>query len=118
MKIIAIASNNEEVSQHFGYCEGFHLFKVENNLVIERRLVPNPGHKPGFLPSYLHEQGVNIIIAGGMGGSAIELFRNNEIEVITGANGSVEGALQQYLNGTLQSTNSSCNEHMHHEENA
>lgn len=113
---IAVASDKEMVSEHFGYCEGFKIFHIENNKVVKSEFIENPGHKPGFLPNFLHDKGVNIIIAGGMGGKAVEIFNSKGIEVITGAKGNSETAVNGYLQGTLKSTGSVCHEHHDHDE--
>lgn len=60
--------------------------------------------------------GVNVIISGGMGGGAIEIFNEKGIEVNTGAKGSAEAAENSYLQGALKSTGSVCHEHQHHDE--
>ena len=113
---IAVASENKMVTEHFGHCESFSIFEVENNQIVKSETIPNPGHKPGFLPNFLHDMGVSVIISGGMGGSAIEIFNEKGIEVITGAKGSAEAAVNSYLQGTLKSTGAVCHEHQHHDE--
>lgn len=110
---IAVASDNGMVSQHFGHCEGFMIFEAENDRIIRNIAVPNPGHKPGFLPNFLKDMGVNVVISGGMGSGAIDLFKQYHIEVIVGADGSSEVAATRYLKGELKSTDSVC-EHHHH----
>lgn len=112
--IIAIAGSNLEVSYHFGYCEVFYLFELDRKRILSSKTLPNPGHKPGYLPVFLNEQGVNVIICGGMGAGAINIFNEYNIEVITGANGLVETTIQNYIEGKLESSNSICEEH-HHE---
>ena len=79
-------------------------------------LIKNPGHKPGFLPNFLNDMGVNVIISGGMGGGAVEIFNDKGIEVITGASGEAKSAVVEYLKGNLKSTGSICHEHQHHDE--
>lgn len=111
---IAVASEKDMVTQHFGHCENFNIFEVENDKIIRQESFANPGHRPGFLPNYLHEKGVNVIISGGMGGGAIDLFNQHGIEVITGASGSAEEAVKCYLQGKLKSSGSVCHQHMHH----
>ncbi|SPF53761.1 C_GCAxxG_C_C family putative redox protein (fragment) [Candidatus Desulfosporosinus infrequens] len=113
---IAVASGNGMVTEHFGYCEGFSIFETENNQIIKSESIPNPGHKPGFLPNFLNDMGVNVIISGGMGGGAVTIFNEKGIEVITGAKGNVEAAANSYLQGSLKSTGSICHEHKHHDE--
>jgi Mrp family chromosome partitioning ATPase/predicted Fe-Mo cluster-binding NifX family protein len=113
---IAVASENEMVSEHFGHCESFMIFDVEGKTIVRSEKVANPGHKPGFLPVFLDEQGVNVIIAGGMGGGAVELFDEKGIEVVTGARGDAGKAVAAFLEGTLTSSGTICHEHQHHDE--
>jgi predicted Fe-Mo cluster-binding NifX family protein len=110
---IAVASEGKFVSGHFGHCEGFTVYEVDENKVLKKDFIQNPGHRPGFLPDYLKELGVNVIISGGMGETAQQLFVQNNIRVIVGAEGYCDDAVQQYLNGKLKSTGSICSEHQH-----
>ncbi len=113
---IAVASEGRMVTEHFGHCEGFTIFEVQDNQISRKEFVPNPGHRPGFLPNFLNDKGVNVIISGGMGGGAIEIFNEKGIEVITGASGDAETTVQNYLQGSLKSTGSICHEHQHADE--
>ncbi|MCT4508720.1 MAG: NifB/NifX family molybdenum-iron cluster-binding protein [Tepidibacter sp.] len=110
---IAVASDNKIVSGHFGHCEGFRVYEAEGNKVLKSEFVENPGHRPGFLPVFLKELNVNVIIAGGMGATAQDLFRENNIEVVVGASGLTDESVQNYIDGSLKSTNSVCTEHAH-----
>ena len=60
--------------------------------------------------------GANVIISGGMGGGAVDIFNEKNIEVITGAQGKAEDLVDRYLLGELKSTGSVCHEHQHHDE--
>jgi predicted Fe-Mo cluster-binding NifX family protein len=113
---IAVASEKKTVAEHFGHCEGFNIFTAEGEKILKQEFVANPGHKPGFLPNFLNDLGVNVIISGGMGGGAIEIFNEKNIEVITGAKGNSESAAVEYLKGNLKSTGSVCHQHAHHDE--
>lgn len=113
---IAVASENEMVTEHFGHCVNFNIFESENNKIVKSESVVNPGHKPGFLPNFLNDMGVNVIISGGMGQGAIDIFNEKGIEVITGASGNAEVTANSYLEGKLTSTGSVCHEHQHHDE--
>ena len=110
---IAVACMNEEVAAHFGHCENFRLYDLECGKIVAEDNVPNPGHRPGFLPVFLAEKGVKVIIAGGMGGGAIDIFNENDIEVIVGIVGPAKAAAEAYLNGTLVSTGEVCHSHSH-----
>jgi predicted Fe-Mo cluster-binding NifX family protein len=113
---IAVASEKGMTTEHFGHCESFEIFETENKQIVKKESTPNPGHKPGFLPNFLNDLGVNVIISGGMGGGAIEIFNEKGIEVITGAKGPAQAVAEQYLQGTLKSTGAVCHEHQHHDE--
>lgn len=113
---IAVASEGKMVTEHFGHCEAFTIFNCKDNDIIKIESIANPGHKPGFLPNFLNDLGVNVIISGGMGGGAIDIFNEKNIEVIIGASGEAEVAVKKYLKGELKSTGSVCHEHQHSHE--
>ena len=99
------------LSPHFGHCEHFALFDVddEKKEIIRKELVPSPEHQPGLLPGWLAEQGVSIVIAGGMGGRAQELFQQNRIGVITGVlESDPEKAVLAHLKGQLSTGDNTC----------
>ncbi|MGI6607228.1 MAG: NifB/NifX family molybdenum-iron cluster-binding protein [Peptococcia bacterium] len=116
MMRIAIASENEMVTEHFGHCSNFNIFEADKGQITKSESIPNPGHRPGFLPNFLNDMGVNVIISGGMGGGAIEIFNEKGIEVIVGASGNAKAVAEAYLQGSLKSTGSVCHEHQHHGE--
>ncbi|AKL96426.1 dinitrogenase iron-molybdenum cofactor biosynthesis protein [Clostridium aceticum] len=113
---IAVASENGMVTEHFGHCESFYIFDVENNQIVNSKSIPNPGHRPGFLPNYLNDMGVNVIISGGMGSGAIDIFNEKGIEVILGASGNAKAVVEKYLQGNLKSVGSACHQHQHQHE--
>jgi predicted Fe-Mo cluster-binding NifX family protein len=115
MKIAAACEGNR-ITEHFGYCENFIIFNVENNKITGTESVPNPGHKPGFLPNFLNSLKVNVVIAGGMGSGAADIFGELHIKVITGASGDAKAAAEKYLCGGLESSGAVCHEHMHKDE--
>lgn len=113
---IAVASEKEMVTLHFGHCENFNIYETEGSKIIKAESINNPGHRPGFLPNFLNDLGVNVIISGGMGGGAVEIFNEKGIEVITGARGQARRAAEEYLKGNLKSTGSICHEHQHQDQ--
>lgn len=94
---IAVASENKNVAGHFGHCEGFEIYDVDGGKVVNKEFVENPGHKPGFLPNFLNDMGVNVIISGGMGGGAVAIFNEKGIKIVTGASGSCEENVNKYI---------------------
>lgn len=112
---IAVASEKSLVAGHFGHCENFNIYDVADGDIVRAVSVANPGHRPGFLPNWLNDQGVRVIISGGMGGGAIEIFNEKGIEVVTGASGEAQTAVREWVGGRLKSTGSVCNHHDHHD---
>lgn len=113
---IAVSCNGEQIWAHFGHCENFMIFDAEEGKIVSEKSVPNPGHRPGFLPNFLADMGVNVIISGGMGGGAVDIFNERGVEVVLGAQGGAKAAVEKYLRGELESTGSICHKHEHADE--
>ncbi len=106
---IAIPLVQGQLCQHFGHCEQFGIFEVDNSKITSRNFETPPAHEPGVLPKWLHGLGVNVIIAGGMGQRAQQLFVQNEIQVVTGAqSGTAEELVCAYLQETLVTGQNIC----------
>ena len=110
---ISVACIGKEVSGHFGHCENFMIYETENGKIVSETAIANPGHKPGFLPNFLADKGAEVIISGGMGGGAVDIFNERGIEVVVGVQGDAKAAVEKYLAGELESTGSICNKHEH-----
>ncbi|MFW5991775.1 MAG: NifB/NifX family molybdenum-iron cluster-binding protein [Halanaerobiaceae bacterium] len=108
MKKIAVPSEGNYIAQHFGHCPEFNIIESEGDRVIEKETIPNPGHRPNFLPKFLNDKGVDCVLAAGMGSRAINLFENNGIEVVTGATGTVDEAIKLYLEDSLETEGNIC----------
>jgi predicted Fe-Mo cluster-binding NifX family protein len=106
---IAIPTLNNELTAHFGHCERFAIVYVEDNKVINEEYIDPPVHQPGVYPRFLADQGVKVIIAGGMGQRAIDLFTQNNIEVFMGVQaGTPKQLVEDYLNQKLQTGQNLC----------
>ena len=108
---IAIPITGDVLSAHFGHCETFALIDVdpEAKKILRRTDIEPPPHEPGLLPSWLKKQGANLIIAGGMGRRAQDLFAESKIAVLVGApSEQPEKLAADYLNGTLTTGENVC----------
>jgi predicted Fe-Mo cluster-binding NifX family protein len=108
---IAIPLHQGNLSLHFGHCEHFALIEVDiqNKKILAKNLHEPPPHEPGVLPRWLSELGTDLIIAGGMGRRAQELFAANNIAVVVGAQASApEELIMAYLGGNLQTGENCC----------
>jgi len=108
---IAIPTAEGLLCPHFGHCEQFAIIDVdrEERLIKSTEMVTPPPHEPGVLPAWLSQMGCNLIIAGGMGGRAIELFRQNGVDVVIGApTVKPEEIVMAHLKGELQTGQNAC----------
>jgi predicted Fe-Mo cluster-binding NifX family protein len=110
---IAIATEGTNVFGHFGKCENFTLVEVDNNEVKSKTVISTLENQHGLLPAFLASHNVNVVIAGGMGEGAKQKLDQNNIEAITGVSGSVEEAINSYINGILKSSGANCSSHEH-----
>jgi predicted Fe-Mo cluster-binding NifX family protein len=107
--IFAIPTAGGKLSAHFGHCEQFAFIEAEDGKIKAKSMQTPPAHEPGILPKWLHEQGTDIILAGGMGSKAQQLFNENGIRVITGAPmDSPEALVNQYLSDALVTGDNVC----------
>jgi Mrp family chromosome partitioning ATPase/predicted Fe-Mo cluster-binding NifX family protein len=108
---IAIPLVQGNLSLHFGHCDQFAIFEIDHDgkRIISRNDETPPAHEPGVLPKWLHGIGVNMIIAGGMGQRAQQLFTQNSIQVVVGVQGGTpEELISDYLQDKLQAGANIC----------
>jgi len=108
---IAIPLQAGRVSMHFGHCAAFALYDVNDadKTIRSKTLHASPPHEPGVLPTWLHELGADVIITGGMGPRAQQLFAQNGISVVLGSPADApERVAAAYLDGTLETGDNVC----------
>ncbi len=83
----------------------YTIVDVEDGSIIKQEVIDNPGfegHQPGVIPRFLHEKGANVVIAGGMGPRAVDLFNRFGIQTVIGVTGEIDRTLDKFIAGTLQ----------------
>ncbi len=105
---IAISTEGDSVSMHFGRCPSFTIVDIESGKLISKSSLNNPGHEMGAIPKFLNEHGVNCIVAGGMGGRAQTFFQEFNIETVIGANGKIDDVIEKLKKGSLEGGESAC----------
>lgn len=107
----AIPVAEGKLALHFGHCETFALVDADekSGKILSTSSATPPPHAPGVLPKWLAEQGANVIVAGGMGSRAQNLFSENGIRVVIGAPvDTPENLVVSFLSGTLKSGQNVC----------
>ena len=105
---IAISTEGNAVFPHFGHSPVFTIIDVVDGNIIRREVVPNPGHQPGFIPRFLHEREVHVVVTGGMGARAQDIFQELGMETVLGVSGNVDEVIERFLAGTLAGGASLC----------
>lgn len=113
-KLFAIPTAGGKLCLHFGHCEKFAIVETEDHKFVKEEYLTPPVHQPGVYPQFLAQHGVSVIIAGGMGVRAQDLFAQNNIEVYMGINAETPQKLvEQYLNNQLQTGENLCDQSGH-----
>ena len=123
---IAVTYEGGSIFQHFGKTEAFKMYEVEDGKITSMQIVHATGAGHSALAGFLSEQGANVLICGGIGEGAQAALNEAGIEVVSGAAGEVDAAVNAYLAGELESAGTNCDHHHeeghsccgHHEEEA
>lgn len=112
---IAVTYDNGNIFQHFGRTESFKVYDVEDNKVVSSEVIGSNGVGHGALAGLLADRAVDVLICGGIGGGAQQALADAGVELVTGAEGDADQAVEAYLKGELISTGANCDHH-HHED--
>ena len=116
---IAIPTRGNVVDDHFGHCEAYTVFTVDaNNKIDKAEMLPSPqgcGCKSN-IAAILKEKGVSVMLAGNMGGGALNVLQNHGIQVFRGCSGDVQQLVVTFLNGNIEDSGIGCDHHDHQEE--
>jgi len=117
MKIAVPVTSDNQIDGHFGHCESYSVFTItENKEIAEKKSVRSPqgcGCKSD-IASVLAADGVSVMLAGGIGGGAINVLNNSGIEVVRGCAGDATEVVKLYLKGLVEDSGSSCKQHEAH----
>ena len=120
---ICIPTSEGKLCGHFGHCDSFTFAEINPEtkeiISIEER-VPEEGISCQSA-SWISEQGVSKVLAGGMGGRPMMMFAQNGVEVVTGCSElPIKEVLEKYMTNSLETGENSCggeghdHKHCHH----
>ncbi|MBN2743565.1 putative Fe-Mo cluster-binding NifX family protein [Breznakibacter xylanolyticus] len=111
---IAIPTRNNVVDSHFGHCESYTVYQVdEHNQIVHTETVPSPqgcGCKSN-IGAVLQQKGVSVLLAGNMGDGALNVLNRHGIKVYRGCSGDVMEVAKTYLAGGIGDSGLSCSHH-------
>lgn len=114
---IAIPTHSGKVDDHFGHCEYFKVYTVNDSKeIVNEELIDSP-HGCGCKSDIIEKlaiMGVQVMLAGNIGGGAVNKLSDNGIAVVRGCSGDIKNVLEEWLKGNLKDNGEMCKEHEHH----
>lgn len=114
--VLAQQGMNSPISSHFGKADHFAMFDEDTQTLT---FFDNTGqhHGGALTPAELiHQAGANVVLCGGLGVKAVQLFEQLGIRVFNQASGTVADVLAAYKAKALpEATNeTACHDHDEH----
>ena len=116
MKIAVPTKEGNQIDNHFGHCEFYSIFTIENNEVVNKQILQSPqgcGCKSNIAYD-LADMDVQVMLAGGIGNGAVNKLAEQKIEVIRNCSGDVDVLVNDYLAGKIHDGGSNCAAHDDH----
>jgi len=118
MKIAIPVTRENRVDDHFGHCEFYGVYTIsEKNEIVDVQTIKSEqgcGCKSN-IAGVLANQGVTIMLAGGIGGGAINVLNQWGIDVVRGCSGNAAEIVKEYVSGNLTDSGESCHQHEQHQ---
>lgn len=117
IKVAVPVKANNNIAEHYKQSEFYNIFTItSDNSISDQTTVEKAkgcGCKSDAV-SVLSDDGVKVMLAGGIGNGATNALKSHGIEVIRGCSGDSREVVEQYLKGMIQDKGSSCNHNHHH----
>lgn len=111
---IAVAYNDGLINEHFGHCEQFKMYEInETSEIVSEEIVAANASGHDGITAFLKEQGVEVVICGGMGAGAEKALLEAGIIPFAGASGEVDKVVDSFLNDSLVNSGVNCDHHSH-----
>lgn len=113
---IAVPKSGNEVNAHFGKSEEFAIVSVGSKEIADIEVVSTKSlqHNHKGLAEFLEDEGVEVVIVGGIGQGAYTPLIEKGFKVIRGASGDIREVVNSYLNNKLKDKAVMCNHHHAH----
>lgn len=113
---IAVTYENGMVFQHFGHTKQFKIYEITDGSVVSFKILDTNGSGHGALAGLLKENGIDVLICGGIGGGAQNALTQAGIKFFGGVQGSADQAVVAYMTGKLDyNPDAKCDHHDHGE---
>lgn len=114
--LIENLGKDSRISDHFGRAPYFGLIEYKDNGDYDLEIIENPLviHQPGEVPTFMKNNGVNLVIARGMGERGYLILKKFGINVIRGANGTVDEIMKLFKEDKFKDVEFHNHHHHHH----
>ena len=102
MTKLAIPTREGRVDDHFGHCDHYSVFTIDDNKQVvstERLDSPQGCGCKSNIASVMQQMGITMMLAGNMGMGAFNKLSAHGISVIRGCKGDINDVLKAYLDG-------------------
>lgn len=96
---IAVAAVGTDIAVALAHAKNFIFFDVENGKIVGQTDVPYPHHRSGFIPEFLAENGVSVMLVGYPGQAIVDVFKKLNIKIVEHVHGDATEAVNAYLCG-------------------
>ncbi|MGI6535797.1 MAG: DUF134 domain-containing protein [Eggerthellaceae bacterium] len=111
---VAVAYDDGTIFPHFGRTQTFKLYDIENGAVASTQVADTQGAGHGALVDFLKQNGVDVLVCGGIGGGAQDRLASQGIDLYGGISGSADQAVAAFIAGTLEKSEIvECGHHHH-----
>ena len=110
---IAVPTRGNSVDGHFGHCESYTIYNTDGKSVTAKDSLPSPqgcGCKSN-IASVLQAMGVGVMLAGNMGGGALNVLTGHGIKVYRGCSGDTDELVRAFLSGKIADSGELCKAH-------
>ena len=105
------------VDGHFGHCENFTIYTIDDNhAIVHEEIYASPagcGCKSNLAGTF-QQMGVSALLAGGIGQGAINVLNQHDIEVYRGCSGDARKLMEEFLKGNVSDSGETCSHPHHH----
>jgi predicted Fe-Mo cluster-binding NifX family protein len=111
---VAVPTRNNVVDDHFGHCEAYTVFTInDDKKITSSEVIPSTqgcGCKSN-IASVLREKGVSVMLAGNMGNGALNVLNSQGIDVYRGCSGDARRLVETFLEGSVVDSGEGCHQH-------
>ena len=110
---VALSVKNNMITEHFGHCDYFVIYNIVDGEIKGSSILKNPPHQKGYLPKFLKDNEVDVVITGGIGKMAVDLLSDLGIKCYMNVSGEAQEVIKAFNTEKLEYKQEPCTENKH-----